>query len=1748
MSPSQGGNIRLSDIESSGDTHGGSISITSNSGTIDTSRGILGAYSGSGNGGNITLDAKGDINTGFIRAFATGNNSQSGNVTIISRTGAINTTVGDLSGEALIKADAAIADIAGTFLSQFANIDVYAPNGTGGNVTLEAPQGIITSHISSYGGINAGNVTLKVTPTSQAGDINTNVIFSVADGAGDGGKITLAAPNGNISTSHINSYTNGQGAGGAIEITAGGTFNIGAATINSFSQNGTAGNVIIIVDNDLTLGGDANRSAIRSEGPQQGGHISIISHTGEINAAGDFNSFSQNGTAGNVTLDAGAGIDIANIRSEGAQWGGSIEINSDTSLDFTDSTLNSYSEHGEAGDVSITANGNITLGGDASNSAIRSEGAKVGGDISITSNGGEINATAGNLDSYSANGTAGSVNLNATGNIATRDIASYGANVGGNIEISTGGTYSGGTINSYASDANTGKAGDVSITANGNITLGGDGSNSAIRSEGPQQGGSISIISNNGWINATAGNLDSYSTNGTAGNVTLQSSGDITTASIRSDGQQQGGSINITSDTSLDFTGSTLNSYSEHGEAGDVSITANGNITLGGDASNSAIRSEGLQHGGNISITSNGGEINATAGNLDSYSTNGTAGNVTLQSSGDITTASIRSDGQQQGGSIGITSNGGAIDTTRGDLSSYSDSGKAGNVILNAGGGNVTTGNIDSKSPQLGGKITIASAGDLNTSLGDLLSYSTAGIAGDITLKAAGCITTGDIRTDGATQAGSLSITSCNCSIDTSLGTLTTYSPNGTAGDVTLDAVGSVTTGDITSYGNFASGNVNIQSESGTIQTNHIQTISPNGIAGNVTLNTFGYKGDILTANITSQGGQQAGDISVKAPDGSVTTGDIASISESGDAGNINVEAGEDVQTDDITSSGGNNSGDVSVNSDEGSVTTGNITTEAQNGNSGNVTVGATQDVQTGNITSSGGNNSGDVNVNSDQGSVTTGNIATTAQNGNSGNVTVGATQDVQTGNITSSGGNNSGDVNVNSDQGSVTTGNIATTAQNGNSGNVTVGATQDVQTGDITSSAGNNSGNIEVNSSGGSVTTGNVESLAVNGNSGNIALSGFGDVTAGDIRSVAGGNSGDIEVNSLAGNITAGDVESRAAGGIAGNITLDAYQNINTGRITSTGFLGSGDINLTTATGTIITGGVYTDTGRISINAPESEMPMPQPVASGLSLTNTVMAVEVVPNNVSSTVMVEPRLGNNPTAVVGVNNNSGNNNISLSVTANILSITGNNLGISSPNTPGLMLDHPTAVAEKLNNIVQSHAEQLNTIIIADAHQSSSMDDGENISYTSQLDTQKVLANLAVASSGASIVNADSVVASLEQSRSDEYGEYFGSNFGQGLNTTASMREAMSKIAAETGYKSAIIYVMAQPDQLELILFLGSGQLIRKTVPEAPREKLLEVVSQFRSQLTATRLGKRTDGYRKPAEQLYQWLIAPIEGELQAAGINTLLLSMDSGLRSLPMAALYDGHQFLVEKYSMSLIPSMNLIDPRYQQLKDTRVLAMGASTFPDLDPLPAVPVELSAVTEDLWQGEGFLNEEFTRSNLVRQRQQNPYPIIHLATHGEFKPGTPENSYIQLWGDEKLRLNQLRELGWNNPAVELLVLSACRTALGDEQAEMGFAGLAVQAGVKSALASLWSVSDEGTLALMTEFYRNLENSKIKAEALRQAQIAMIRGELEVSAGELRSSGGTRGALALPPELSEVENSNLSHPYYWSAFTMIGSPW
>ena len=266
----------------------------------------------------------------------------------------------------------------------------------------------------------------------------------------------------------------------------------------------------------------------------------------------------------------------------------------------------------------------------------------------------------------------------------------------------------------------------------------------------------------------------------------------------------------------------------------------------------------------------------------------------------------------------------------------------------------------------------------------------------------------------------------------------------------------------------------------------------------------------------------------------------------------------------------------------------------------------------------------------------------------------------------------------------------------------------------------------------------------------------------------------------------------------------------------------------------------------------------------------------------------------------------------------------------------------------------------------------------------------------------------------------------------------------------------------------------------------------------------------------------------------------------------MPIAALHNGQGFIVEQYSVSLMPSFSLTNPRYVNLKNASVLAMGASEFTNQTNLPAVPVELNTITPVLWPGKTALNQAFTVDNLQSFRtckdvtcKVSNYEIVHLATHAEFKPGESSNSYIQFW-DTQLQLDQIKQMKWNDPPLELLALSACQTAIGDEEVELGFAGLAVHTGVKSALASLWKVKDEGALGLMTEFYEQLKTATVRVEALRQAQMAMIRQQVYIQAGKLY--GPAIWGIPLPPQLAVLGNADLSHPHYWAAFTMIGNPW
>ncbi|WP_009633124.1 CHAT domain-containing protein [Synechocystis sp. PCC 7509] len=398
-------------------------------------------------------------------------------------------------------------------------------------------------------------------------------------------------------------------------------------------------------------------------------------------------------------------------------------------------------------------------------------------------------------------------------------------------------------------------------------------------------------------------------------------------------------------------------------------------------------------------------------------------------------------------------------------------------------------------------------------------------------------------------------------------------------------------------------------------------------------------------------------------------------------------------------------------------------------------------------------------------------------------------------------------------------------------------------------------------------------------------------------------------------------------------------------------------------------------------------------------------------------------------------------------------------------------------------------------------------------------------------------------VPQIEATWENQYEGYFKTNFVNRTISDRAISGTLNRLARTTGRKTALIYLLPGQQQLEIVVIFPGRKPIHRRVKQANNRALLAKVQEFRNALTIPSQ-RNTNRYLPVSKQLYQWIIAPIESDLKAQKINTLMFCAGVGLRTMPLAALHDGKRFLVEKYGIGRIPAFILTNATFTSVKNAPILAMGASEFSSQNSLPAVPVELSLVTQNRRQNRSFLNQEFTLNNLQSQLQQQPFRVLHLATHANFQSGTSSNSYVQFW-NTRLQLNQIRQLGWQKIPVELLVLSACETAIGDRDAELGFAGLAVGAGVKSAIASLWFVSDEGTLALMSQLYPQLRTSPTKAEALRQAQIAMIRGQVRLEKGQLRT---VRGNIKLPPQLTDLGKRNLAHPYYWSAFTIVGSPW
>jgi CHAT domain-containing protein len=318
---------------------------------------------------------------------------------------------------------------------------------------------------------------------------------------------------------------------------------------------------------------------------------------------------------------------------------------------------------------------------------------------------------------------------------------------------------------------------------------------------------------------------------------------------------------------------------------------------------------------------------------------------------------------------------------------------------------------------------------------------------------------------------------------------------------------------------------------------------------------------------------------------------------------------------------------------------------------------------------------------------------------------------------------------------------------------------------------------------------------------------------------------------------------------------------------------------------------------------------------------------------------------------------------------------------------------------------------------------------------------------------------------------------------------------------------AAVIYLILLDHQIAVVLRLPNSESLQfHTIPQS-RETIDQTLDSLRQELEQRYLSRTGLAL---SQQVYDWLIRPIKPALEQAQVKTLTFVLDGTLRNVPMAALHDGQRYLIEDYAIALTPGLQLLDPKPLDHRGLNVLTFGLSEvrqdFPphrDFAPLANVTTEVQEIRSQI-PSEVVLNEGFTSRALQDLVRSEPAPIVHLATHGQFS-SSPDDTFILSW-DKRVTLDDLSVIlqgrDRNTPnAIELLVLSACKTADGDSRAALGLAGVAVQSGARSTIASLWYVDDQATADLMADFYRTLVRTTppiSKAEALRQAQVRLLK--------------------------------------------------
>ncbi len=345
---------------------------------------------------------------------------------------------------------------------------------------------------------------------------------------------------------------------------------------------------------------------------------------------------------------------------------------------------------------------------------------------------------------------------------------------------------------------------------------------------------------------------------------------------------------------------------------------------------------------------------------------------------------------------------------------------------------------------------------------------------------------------------------------------------------------------------------------------------------------------------------------------------------------------------------------------------------------------------------------------------------------------------------------------------------------------------------------------------------------------------------------------------------------------------------------------------------------------------------------------------------------------------------------------------------------------------------------------------------------------------------------------------------------------------------------------------IDLTLIPANGEVAGRRV-EISTNDLSKLLRQFYKQLSRQE-SLNVDDPTSPSRRLHSLLIDEITPLLEKNQVSTLLIAADRGLQALPFAALHDGEQYFGERFAFALTPSLALTDTTLSETKNPKLLAFGASKFEQLASLPLVPQELKQIGQAN-QKDLFLNKDFTPKTLFSNAGQSQYDRLHIATHAEFLPGGPKKS--QIYSGTRpismMELSKLRSARQGRP-LDLVVLSACRTAIGDPDSELGFSGLALQAGARSAIGTLWYVDDVVTSAYFIQLYRFLERDIPKAEALQLTRQAFIRNLLKVDEDKIIGVYGEPLLTGLNMTQQRIVKNGISNPFFWAGIELMGSAW